>query len=471
METTPQSMIVDPLLPTEAWAAATFGSCRLGDRRLVRRLVGTATKIAAAPDRSLCHALQSPAGAKGAYRFFRHPSATIPAITAPHRRQTLAAAGLATGPVLFVQDTSEADYSHHPKTEGLGPIGDGRGRGFLIQSVLAIQPGQTAASAAVLGLAHVEAFDRMPAPRKGETSAEIRRRPRESDCWMRATAAIGRPPAGRRWVLVGDRGADMYRLFVQAQELGQDLLVRGAYDRRAEDEAGGPTGVLRHARTVPPRGAPREIGVPATATQPARTARLAVGWAPILLRPPAGTTGMPSLPIWVIRVWEAAPPDGVAPVEWVLLSSVATATADEAWERVEWYRHRWIVEEYHQALKTGCRLEAAQVRAQAGLWALLGLCAPIAVRLLQLRMVARADPDAAAATVLDARTVAVVAALTATDAAGMTVGTCWLLVARLGGHQGRTHDGPPGWKTLWKGWSHVTTVLSGVHLAATLNPP
>ncbi len=34
---------------------------------------------------------------------------------------------------------------------------------------------------------------------------------------------------------------------------------------------------------------------------------------------------------------------------------------------------------------------------------------------------------------------------------GMTVRTCWRLIARLGGHQGRRGDGEPGWETVVEG--------------------
>jgi hypothetical protein len=47
----------------------------------------------------------------------------------------------------------------------------------------------------------------------------------------------------------------------------------------------------------------------------------------------------------------------------------------------------------------------------------------------------------------------------------MTLGTFWTEVARLGGYLARTHDGPPGWRTIWKGWLDLQTLLEGVHLA------
>ncbi|WP_371865844.1 transposase [Dictyobacter kobayashii] len=59
------------------------------------------------------------------------------------------------------------------------------------------------------------------------------------------------------------------------------------------------------------------------------------------------------------------------------MTSVPTHTATQAQERVEWYRRRWIVEDYHQGLKTGCHMEEREIRDYEGLRTLLGIIAPL----------------------------------------------------------------------------------------------
>ena len=97
--------------------------------------------------------------------------------------------------------------------------------------------------------------------------------------------------------------------------------------------------------------------------------------------------------MWVIRVWEEQAPEGEEPLEWLLLTSVPTTTLEQAWERVDWYKQRWLVEDYHQCLKSGCRIEERQVQSVESLMRLLGLLSPLAVRLLQIRAAARAEPE------------------------------------------------------------------------------
>ena len=77
--------------------------------------------------------------------------------------------------VTFAQDKQTA----HRATTGLGPLGDNRKQGFLLQSALAVLP----ATGTVLGLAASEVFPRVPAPRRGEPQ-----RRRRSDVRDRAVA-------------------------------------------------------------------------------------------------------------------------------------------------------------------------------------------------------------------------------------------------------------------------------------------
>ena len=80
--------------------------------------------------------------------------------------------------------------------------------------------------------------------------------------------------------------------------------------------------------------------------------------------------------MWVIRVWEEQARDAEEPLEWLRLPSVPTTTLEQAWERVDWYRHRWLVEDYHQCLKSGCRIEERQLQTVDGLMRRLGSVVP-----------------------------------------------------------------------------------------------
>jgi hypothetical protein len=456
-----------PLLDPHWWARQTFGPVALGDRRRTRRAVTTAAALATQPTASLPRQLRDPAALKATYRLLQEPDVTCAALVAPHLAQTRRAA--ATPPVvLLVQDLTELDYSPHRRTTGLGPIGDGRGRGILLQFDLAIVP----TSRQVLGLAALEPFLRQAAPRPNETCTERQARPRESDVWARTVIAVGPPPPTSRWVHVADRGADVFTFLAACQTQRADFLVRVTQDRVVTAATGESAHLLvlarglpsQDTRTVAVAAQPARRGHPA---RPARTARVAIAWAPLAVRPPTHTPQQAPIGARVVRAWEPTPPpDEPEPLEWVLLTSVPTPALADAWERIDWYRCRWLVEDFHQCLKTGCRMEASQLRDEAPLERLLGFLAPLAVRLLQLREAVRETPAAPAVDLVGGETVALVAVRTGHPAAGMTAATFWRLVARLGGHQGRERDGPPGWRTLWHGWLYVQTLLEGIHGAS-----
>lgn len=91
----------------------------------------------------------------------------------------------------------------------------------------------------------------------------------------------------------------------------------------------------------------------------------------------------------MLRVGEATPPQAGKPLEWLLLSTLPIDTADQAHERVTWYRNRWLIEQYHKALKTGCRMEDSPLQHGAAPSRLPGFLSIVAVRLLQVETLAR----------------------------------------------------------------------------------
>ena len=74
-------------------------------------------------------------------------------------------------------------------------------------------------------------------------------------------------------------------------------------------------------------------------------------------------------------------------------------------------------------------------------------------------------PERPAHEVIEPLTLAVLAQRSGHGNKDMALGTFWTEVARLGGYLARTQDGPPGWRTIWKGWFLLQTLLEGVHLA------
>jgi hypothetical protein len=457
-------MTIQAVLDPKSWAERTFGSVRLRDLRRTRRTVQAATRLAENPLGSLPAQMQTWKATKALYRLLGEPDVTFAALMQPHFHQTRAHATAA--PVsLLVQDTTDIDLSHRRTISGVGQIGNERGRGFFLQTVLAVHP----ATGEVLGCIAQEPFVRIPAPEGEGRSQRHKRAERETDVWMRQVQTIGTPDPGSTWVHVGDRGADMFPFFQACRLTQTHFLVRAAQNRRVQGYDAAISYSLTQARSWPSQ-ASRSFELPARHGHPGRSTQLQLACGPLTLLPPRQEprAGKEPVAVWVIRVWEEQAPDGEAPLEWLLLTSLPTTTLEQAWERVDWYRQRWLVEDYHQCLKSGCRIEERQVQSVDSLMRLLGLLSPLAVRLLQIRAAARTGPERPALEVIEPVLLAVVAQRSGHAPATMTVGTFWREVARLGGYLARTPDGPPGWRTLWKGWLALQPFVEGVRFASQL---
>lgn len=128
---------------------------------------------------------------------------------------------------------------------------------------------------------------------------------------------------------------------------------------------------------------------------------------------------------------------------------------------MDWYRTRWLIEEFFKALKTGCAYEKRQLTSLDTLLVALALLAPVAWQLLLLRHLASADPGASSALALTARQLQV---LRASPVGAMlspqpTTADALAAVARLGGHL--RQNGPPGWAVLGRGMQKLLWMESG----------
>jgi hypothetical protein len=157
-------------------------------------------------------------------------------------------------------------------------------------------------------------------------------------------------------------------------------------------------------------------------------------------------------------------------LEWVLLSMVPMRTEQDAWECIGWYRCRWLCEEFHHGLKTGCGLERRRLRTREGTERLLALLSPVAVRLLQLRSLIQQIPETLVRDLVPEDEVLLVAKLAQVPVPVLTVETFLRTVARRGGFLGRKSDGHPGWKSIWDGWFQIHLMLQGIQWAKD-HPP
>lgn len=447
------------------FAQEQFGSADLGDVRSNRRLLRVAEQLVAHPNETFPQKFHDPADLQGFYRLMTQPRVTHASVLAPHAAVTWERMRATPGVVLNLHDTTVLDYSGLTAIKELGQVGNGHGRGLYCHNCLAV----VAATREVLGLAGQILHRRRKVP-KGERRKDRQKNPqRESLLWKKLSKSIPAAPAQRRWVDIADRGADITEFLDYEEQAGKSYVVRSQHNRWITRESAGEIDKIKlHelARALPQQGQ-REVEVQAKEGQPARTARVSVSWQQVSIQPPRqprGEEGGEPLRSWVIRVWEATPPKGVEALEWILLTNVAVTTPAEAFERIDWYGLRWIIEEYHKAQKSGCDIESMQFQYLDRLEPAIALLSVVAVMLLTLRDQSRA-PDAKQRLASDCVPAMWVRLLSAWRhkkvCLDWTVHDFFYALARLGGHQNRKHDHRPGWLVLWRGWMYLQSMLDG----------
>jgi Domain of unknown function (DUF4338)/Transposase DNA-binding len=347
--------------PPKDWAEAELAGARLPNQRVHRRAAILLRDFFGRPQSNLPQACGSRAKTKAAYRFFDHEQVSLANVLQGHYEASMGRAQ-AESVVLAVQDTTDLNYSAHPATEQLGPIGEKKTKqvGMLVHDTMLYNLEGTP-----LGLLDVQCWvrdeDELELSQKERQQRPIEQK--ESYKWLQSFAAasqLQQRSANTQVVSVGDREADVYELFLKAQDdpFGTKLLVRACQDRRLAD--------LEQSRLwehMMAQGAVAgmELKVPRKKNQPARTATVEVRYGLVELAAPKSKPGLPTVKLWAVSVVEVEAPQGLEPVEWMLLTNVPVESPEDALKIIQWYALRFQIEVYHRTLKSGCKIEERQL--------------------------------------------------------------------------------------------------------------
>ncbi len=447
------------------WAAFHFGTTQFGDVRRTRRLVHFAADMAADPAASIPRICEDWADTKAVYQLFARPAVTFEAVCQPHFDLRQQARGQR---FLVVNDTTQLGFGRYRMTQGLGPLGNGSDRGLLLHSGLLIDPD----SQQLLCLAGAILCPRVPAPKHETRSASLRRR-RETDRFGELIDQIGPPPEETEWVHIIDREADNYEVFCHCLEQNTHAVIRvRSCTRRVKlcDDVTESIALADFMASRPIRATitlevPHKARTRREPERPARTATLAVSYGVVWLPMPrcrslylrSQTTRQ--IRLGVIRVWERNPPADEKGLEWLLYTTLPVKTRKDALQVVFYYHWRWWIEEWHKAIKTGTQIRRRQLADAEGLKPLIGVSLVEAVRLIQMKCIARSQPEEIAEMVVPAKYVRMLRVALSKEV--KTVREFFHGVARLGGFLGRTADAEPGWQTIWHGWEKLSLMIRG----------
>lgn len=452
-------------LEPEFWSELEFGACDLGDVRRTRRLVRYARQMADKPDASTPRQTETWAECKAVYRLFERPEVNFETVTAAHYERTRK---LPPGKYLVISDTTELDYGYQSERKGLGPLGSEKHRGFFLHSALVVE----AETWHVMGLGAQELWVRSNKKKKRVRRVACRKRPTEADVWGRVIDRVQGTGTGVTLVHVCDRGADNFDVFAHLHQKDDSWVIRASQLTRKVRTADGQLVKLNKAITSAPLLGTYQVYVSANRNQIARWAQVEVRALPVtLVRPREGSTAFVldhdiwEVPTHVVQVQEINAPKNCAPLRWVLYTREPISTFGACLKVIEYYERRPTIEEYHQCLKTGLQIERRQYETADHLSPVIGVTCVQAVRLLQLRDVARTAPETPARNLVPPEWLEVLEKVLRNPRPLNTVRNFLRAVASLGGFLGRKSDGEPGWKTIWRGLETLLIALRGYRAA------
>ena len=337
------------ILDNKRWVLQNFEECELGDKRRTKRLVSVANGMIDAPEESLPSQFPEWACLKAAYRLFDTPQVTLENICTPHWKQTR---DTKPGRYLLISDTTELDFTRLSSAEGLGMLGNGKGRGFQLHPCLMYSLDEKQ----VVGLAGCITYYRSFQP-ENETRGQRLARSRESDVWGSVVDQVGKAPDGSQWIHVFDRGGDVFEAMCRIQLTGNEWVIRASkLSRKVFNTRGDEVNLSEAVQQATELGS-FTMDLQSTPRHSARTAKLMVYTCEVTFPVPEYRSpwmkacSIKALTMNVVIAKELHAPRGNNPICWVILTSLPVANFDNAWTVLEYYEHRWMIEEYNRVAK------------------------------------------------------------------------------------------------------------------------
>jgi hypothetical protein len=416
------------------------------------------------------------------YRFLDNEQVTPAEILAPHSARTIERFG-EDETVLVIHDSTEV-YPASADAEG-GFLKMSNGYGYLAHVSLAV----SADGFIPQGLLKMT----VPAPlddsaRQQDWRERWHAADKLSRRWLDHALAIDEMLAQQAVIHVMDREGDSYEILHGLHQADSLFVIRLSYDRRVGDgnvvSDALEMATHRVTREVPlgvrkPRRGKGKKRRPAAEkrhpSRPARKAKLelrAIRDVTIQRPDDLPSTMQRELALNIVHVIEPKPPNGEAPVEWRLITSLPVDTAEEIERVVDIYRRRWLIEELFKALKTGCGLNhrlPQSLHTAANGFAILVL---FAWHLLLLRQLERTAPTAPAKDVLTPEALAHLRQIMPRSdklPSNARARHIFAAFARLGGHN--KSNGPPGWNVLGRGYFSFLASFGGSPWVAWIDAP
>lgn len=458
---------------SEQWANEIFSGCRLGDPRRNIRLIDMAKRLVRDPLGSLARVCKGDVAAReGAYRLIENKSVRSADILAGVFEST--AKGMKAEEVyLAIQDTTDVTFKNE-ETKHLKE--QGNSHGFIAHSNLLV----STHNGFPVGLIDQKVWLRAPKELRPGKKTRGRRafEEKESYKWAESFLRMNQMVRNKENIItVCDREADIFELLHLYLSENHRFVIRAFADRQLAESDERLLETLRQQQPlmtrkviVEQRGAQKQIRGKQVwrPSRKGRAASVEIKACAVTLCVSSGirkSRGLQPLQVNGVLIEEINAPEEVKPLSWLLLTTEPVTTAAEVEKVADYYRMRWQIEEFHKAWKSGCRLEERRLQKVDNFERMMAICAPIAVRLLQLQAIGRAKTPASCTEVLLPEEWQCLHTIVSPNEPMPETppDTKWVYysLAKLAGWTDSKRTGRVGWQTLWEGWHRLQFQLDG----------
>lgn len=429
-----------------------FPGLNLGDKRRDERFVKIIENIIRRPGSSIPRHNERWYDTKATYEFFKNEDIKLEDIIG-----AISAFGVnqvEQKQLLVIHDTSTISYNDL-EAEGLGYIDNAAGKGIFCHSSIA-----ATSDGIPVGLLNQLIWSR-ESSELGK-SAKRKQKPfeeKESYKWYEGIKSVNEL-LGEQMIKIhiGDRDADIYELFFNAPTEKAELLIRARHNRKT---AAG-SELWQHI-SKQKMAAEEEIVIPDRTGKRKKKVGVQIRYKEVEILSPTHKAKMyESVVLTAIEIRQKGNnKDGI---HWKLLTTLPISNAEEAKQCMRWYSYRWLIERFHYVLKSGCGIEALQLKRADSLMKAVAVYSLAAFNIMQLTYQSRQTPDVSCEVVLRRKQWEALYMLKFKTSKlpkqppSLQEATRWL--AQMGGHLGRKSDGPPGLKTVWQGYESLLQAVA-----------
>ncbi len=449
---------------TSSWASEEFGHVDLGDSRRTTRLVRMAARVAQCPAGRVSDVFAADAERQGAYDFLESSHTRAADISEGMARASLARC--AKDEYAFVPiDGTSLTLVDRLKAKNFGAVGTYTqgARGLkVIHSYVVDARGVPCGACAQVWWTRP---DKRPVRKPSRPLAT-----KESLHWITAIAQTSElfehyAPRTKPWFQL-DREGDCWSTLRRLVDAKLLFTVRAAWNRRVKTRRDGTHRYVRDELQKTFSLGTTYLDIPQRQGRRARRATLGIRATKVTLDLKNSWSKVRyKRDVFVLLVREQrTTPRGEKPVEWLLFTSFEVKTLSDAHRVIFGYAQRWRIEEFHKSWKSGtCRVEETQLRDKAHVCKWATLLAAVASRIERLKYLARESSASPASEELSQLEIRALLFLKRKQKkrteevpdAVPTMGQAVRWIADLGGYTGKSSGGPPGSRTITRGFEKI----------------